>query len=65
MPAFLLTCKNFSESIEIWEIIFRTCYDSTLGAYGVILDDKKLISTDEQLQYFPSNNSIIIIFDEY
>ena len=23
------------------DIIFRTCYDSSLGAYGVILDDEK------------------------
>lgn len=27
------------------DIIFRTCYDSSLGAYGVILDDEKMCKT--------------------
>ena len=23
------------------DIVFRTCYDSSLGAYGIVLDDEK------------------------
>ena len=37
------------------DIVFRTCYDSSLGAYGIVLDDEKtceyLTFTLTQLNY--------------
>ena len=47
------------------DIIFRTCYDSTLGAYGIILDDEKTCwyfdNSYDQLQFGSNLKSIFFL----